>query len=380
VHRSLRTLAQDLEIRATVLEESLPPAPPEELSPRVNDVLMRLKALRGEARALLSQALEDAAAADVNLRRQLAISQQLQMLEMYDAPLILRWSDSDRVATGVCASLLGQVNWPPDRPKPLVACLSCDYYWVLPKRNMIVVPANEERRLLAIGDLCHELGHLLFSASGAALVGGTLNLVGEHAIATAENPPPGFDADDMPDFAFEIMLAWRHWIQEFVCDAIGTFLVGPAYGWQHFRLTCAEGSITTLYEAIDGDEHPADDARMRTVLEMLKILELRTEAENLNDHWNSLSEAVGATPDDDYQHLYPAHILQSMVETVYKCCVDLGIRPYDPTADATDIPRLTNLAWEKLREDPAAYPDWERDVVNRCASAWGVEPALPVAG
>lgn len=168
MHRTLRALVCDLEIRCTVLLESLPASPATEISGRVNEIREKIKGLSFEARALLSEDLEEPTRAAEHYQTFMNCSRILFTSEHFDLPVILRWGEDDRQITAMCWALLDQVGWPLARP--YVGAFSSDYYWAFPLRDIIAVPANEHERLLGIGDLAHELGHLAVASKEAVLV------------------------------------------------------------------------------------------------------------------------------------------------------------------------------------------------------------------
>jgi hypothetical protein len=368
VQRSLRGLVQDLEVRAGILHESLPAPAPAEIEARVNDVRGRVASLRTEAQALLTESLETSKDAASHLDRHLRISGPLQSLEQFDAPVLTRWSEADRLVTVMCHALLVQVGWPYE--PPLVGAASTDYYWVYPPRAIISIPANEEKRLLAVGDLCHELGHIVFTQASKDLTHRALEAVKEHIKQVAASPPAGMNLSRVTEFAVDLSLSWRQWIQEFVCDAIAVFLVGPAFARQHIRLTCIQDSRATLFEAPPGAPHPADDARMRSVLSMLRQIDCADAADELAECWQGVIAAYGESPPDLYDTLYPDDVLIALVEGVDEVCERRGLRRYPGELEDSDVASLANLAWRALRDDPEGYRDWEREALERCLPGW----------
>jgi hypothetical protein len=150
VHRTLPALVCDLEIRCAVLLESLPELPPAEIRQRVEEIQVRIGGVRSEVQAMLRESLGDPALATSHYQTYLRYSRILFSCEHFDLPVIHRWGEDDRQITVMCWSLLDQVGW--TFAHPHVSAFSNDYYWALPPRNIIGVPANEHERLLGIGD------------------------------------------------------------------------------------------------------------------------------------------------------------------------------------------------------------------------------------
>lgn len=374
MHRTLPALVYDLDVRCTVLLESLPPSPAAEISQRVSEIRAKIGGLHSEARALLGQDLDDPAAAVGHYQTYLRYSRILFTCEHFDLPVIQRWGEDDRQITAMCWSLLDQIGW--TFPLPHISTFSNDYYWALPPRNIIGVPANEHERLLGIGDLAHELGHLAVASRETILVRDTLERVSNHIKAGAVSPPAGLT--NPVDFFTEMSISWREWIQEFLCDAFATYLVGPAYAFQNLRLCCMRELLPGAYDIPYGRDHPADDARMQVVLHMLRLLGLGQDAASIGERWQETLDAVDATPNSEYPHIYPDELLEVAARNVYTGCQELGLRAYDPeiTQDC-DVPRLTNEAWEQLLARPEGYAAWESQATAGCRALWAAPSPAP---
>jgi hypothetical protein len=367
VHRTLPAIVTDLEIRANALLESLTATPPSELSQRVQSVQRQVQMLRAEAQALRNS-LGDPAEAPQQFDLHLDLSRNLLQFEQFDVPLISRWSEADRLMTEMCHALLSQVGWPFDRP--LVACFSTEYYWAHPVRKIIGVPANEERRLLAVGDLGHELGHLAFVENSLQFAGPVLVEVARYVQGQLASPPAGL-LDDPRVFFGDVTLAWRGWLQEFGCDAFATYLLGPAFAWQHLRLACMDDAAAMFFDPVGfGDDHPADDARMRVALIMLRELGHDAQADEIEIRWADLLQVVAAGPTSAYAAAYPDALLRAVAMRVKAHCESLGLRPYDPTAADDDVARVVNEAWEQLHADPDGYAAWESEALSQRREAW----------
>jgi hypothetical protein len=362
-------LAADLEIRAETLLAALPENVDGPLAERMNDLRPRVELLLEETRVLHRSSPEDPGKAESNLRTFQAISRQLRLIEQHDAPFVIRFSDADRALTSFCWTFLANIGWP--YPRPLVASFSHEYYWVLPRQALIGVPVNEDQRLLGLVDLCHELGHIAFLADGAAFHGDILSEVKKWAISHRRSRDPTSTFDDA--FLGDVVTSWRLWLQEFVCDAVATYLVGPAYGWQHLRLTCVEGDHAMMHQLpLDGEEHPADEARMRVILATLELLDDAAEADAIRSHWLGLA-AFADPPESGYDVAYPDVLLSAVAATVIKACEKKGLRRYGLASDSCDLAVVANDAWNRLRVDPSTYKDWERATIRQCL----VAPAVP---
>lgn len=363
MHRSLRALGTDLVIRASIVLDSLPPDLKGTAASRASDVRPRLQSLVGETRAFVEQNLEDSAALRANLATYSALSRELRVIELYEVPFLLRWSAADEQLTSFCWRFLDAIGW--TYRKPLVGSFSSDYYWVHPRQAVIAVPANEEARLLALGDLCHELGHIVFVKAESELRGDILREIQRWLRAQAPAAAAVLAGRDVADFLNDAFLSWRGWLQEFVCDAIATYLSGPAYGWQHVRLACLDERFGFVFEPLVFEDHPADDARMRLIVATLRVLGEDGAAGELESQWQGLS-TLSAPQHPAYDLVYPPQLIEHLARNVVGGSQSIGLRPYVDATDRCDLSVIANEAWKMIRDHPAGYRDWEAATVTTC--------------
>jgi len=354
VHSTLRALFSDLEIRCDVLLRNLPAGTEAPVAQRVAEVGAKVSMLRSEAMARLRDTLEDPALAQVHYDEYAKLNRTLVSLEQFELPALMRWAGHDREITQMCSAFLDQIGWP--FPLPLVATVSHEYYVALPSRSIIYVPENENERLLAIGDLAHELGHIVLEREMSKLVRDTPNhiMALAAALASASSEPSGR--------AFEVGTTWVKWLPEFICDAVATYLTGPAFPLQNLRLCGMQNVLLEAFDVDDGRSHPPDDARMQLALQMLRILAMGEHATAIGELWDEAVAVTAAVPDTSYTEMFPAELLEVVARNVNAGCSELGLRPYDPgLTEGCDVARLAAAAWEQLLADPAGYAEWERE-------------------
>jgi len=75
-------------------------------------------------------------------------------------------------------------------------------------------------------------------------------------------------------------LLWpKFWLTEFFCDLYAVYTPGPAFAWSHLHLYMKAGSDAfMLPDGVRNITHPADDARMRALLQALKGSGFQAEA------------------------------------------------------------------------------------------------------
>lgn len=356
---SLRTLLTDLEIRADVALAALDDAPP--LDGRTDAARDNIEHTRNEARRLLKRDLDTSSYPAYR-----ELTQNLFEIETFELPFLLHHGKAATRATKLCSVLLEGIRWPYE--PMLVSTFSTRYYSTYADRKVIALPAGEERRLLGVPDLCHELGHTVYSNASTVLVGDFLQDLRAHLRASRYAMP-----ELTSDFT-NVYFSWlESWLQEFVCDLVATYLVGPAFPRQHARLRAMRQPPSPVYEAELDASHPADHARMQACLHLIDASGFDSQAAEVRDVWNEILDASGQEKPDEYELFYPPSLLWRLVDTVTAGCKELELRPYDVEADAqTDIPRLANEAWERLEREPEEYASWEQETLSGLWENWGL--------
>jgi hypothetical protein len=367
MRRSLVSLVSDLEIRAALALEALGDAP--ELNGRTRSAAHSVQHIGSEARRLLDEDLVGEPDGFYDEYRDLTSG--LFERESWELPFLLHHDLAAIRATRLCGELLKNVAWPYD--PILVSTFSTEYYWTHPTWSVIAIPSGEERRLLGVPDLCHELGHTVYARDDKQLVGDfILHLAA--ALRAEIDPDAPRKAPRSHVTLTGVFSTWTGgWLQEFTCDLVATYLIGPAYPRQHARLRAMSQPPTSHFSLSSGNSHPADHARMRASLDVLSILGFDAEAAIVSDVWNEMLDAAKEKPPDEFDLFYPPPLLKLLAERVTSGCRNLGLRPYDPDADPrADIPRLTNNAWEQFTENPESFKAWEEKELNRLWADWGV--------
>lgn len=359
--RFLRGLLGDLERRCGALCTRLAEIDDPELADHILTPYAELERLRRKAAELLA----DPSFGVAELR-----SNHLQMytrwfelagvLEAQALPPIERYNESDRQVTRLCRAACTEMGW--SLPVPLVVGLSNQYYWTIPALGLISVPTGETTTLLGLPDLFHELGHVLLANEEAGLIGDFIQdlatyVEGERLRAERSQRPPSY-----MQLYEQLFGQWRDaWMREFVCDMIATYLTGPAFGWQHLRL-CA-GHTGQAFSPSLGEtaEHPADEARFRGMLSVLRLLNLEDECAQLAELWAEYLAITRETKANEYDVCYPEDLISALAHSVVDGCRSIGLRSFQEMGQSTaSISSLLNAAWIEFHRDPDGYGGWER--------------------
>lgn len=258
---------------------------------------------------------------------------------------------------------------------PIVSTISNhdNYYWAFPFYEIIALPAGEERSLLNLPDMYHEIGHLLHSMFKGKSCEASSIVVDRYfakEIVRVKN-------DGLEQYVDSLSRAkyyWqKKWIEEFTCDLVGTYMTGAAYAWTNLKLLSTGHGSAIIYS--DSSTHPADEARMTIIIMMLDKLGLKAEKEKVEEDWKVFLKDTEPFKPGDYNLLYPKKLLQQIVDEffVFYQNADLASYPELVKANPNSVAQLLNEAWEQARMKPLDYNVYEVDSVNKLRKEFGLE-------
>jgi hypothetical protein len=256
--------------------------------------------------------------ADLQSSRLRTFRRAVQALDIIEnvgvAALVRRDLKSDLRLNRLVSHITREINYPLN--PPVVTSLSRQYFLYNGFLDVLSVPLNEGNHLLHLPDLYHELAHpLLFPTRFrdrrlhqlqhsflAASKEIDQHFLKENAERTRERGPTTLTQN---------LEQWRKnwgrfWIVEFFCDLFALYTVGPAYAWGHLHLVAKTGE--NAFENFA--KHPADDARMRTLLHGLKLIGFEDSASQIKQHWDTLIALSPGGSNADYHYCYPESLLE----------------------------------------------------------------------
>jgi hypothetical protein len=290
--------------------------------------------------------------------------EQVALVEKYPLPFVERYGTLDRRIMRFTRRLAKQVNWP--LPPPLVGAFSHQYYWTVDVFNIIGVPATEGTSLLGLPDLCHELGHILLLPYEETLLAdfpqALTNYIDQlRRQAIADQRPPGYLS-----LYDHLQVKWNDWwLREFAADMVATYLVGPAFAYQHVRL-CAGTSQAVYFPSLgDTATHPADEARTRGIVRVLELLGGTVVSEEVRKLWDAFLTTSSDPKPPDYDVCYPQDLVAALGAHIVGGCREIGLRSWAPAdnPDPRSIPWLLVDAWRRFAAEPAKYPEWEHGIL-----------------
>ena len=339
-----------------------------EIQDYINEIYHKADQIRQEIEALLGD--PDLGNAKLISNQFFAFSrlaERLSEIEWYPLPAITRYNETDYYLGRVCGLLARQVCYP--LQTPLVSGFSSDYYGAIPPYRLIKVPAAEHLFLLGLPDLCHEMGHILYSNYKGDFLGNFFSdlsnyIRSEKERRIREGAPPSYQV-----LYDKLETEWRdRWTTELACDLIATFMVGPAFGRTHLRLCC--GLDPDIFRPGFGESstHPSGESRMRAIIRMLERIGLNEDSKVIQEQWLKYVSVNGSDKPIEYDHCYPDKLIDSLAEAVCGGCMKIGLAPYKDqraTSDDINLPTLLNEAWTVLLANPQGYATWESKQVKR---------------
>ncbi|GAB1446035.1 hypothetical protein MASR2M41_17840 [Flammeovirgaceae bacterium] len=224
------------------------------------------------------------------------------------------------------------------------------------------MPQGEEKNLLNLSDLYHEIGHLIFQQSRDYLIEKFLRSI--ESYCKVEKQRLIDDGNNAFSEAIDSSFScWNSsWAEEFACDLIGTFLVGPAYAWTNLKMS----TVSSGYDAVYSNdeifrEHPPDEARMRAVFKMLELTGFATELAEIKIVWDKFLTITQNTKPGEYDFIFPDSIIELIAQNVYDGCINTGLRPYSEQMllPGKMVSKVINESWIKIKQDPHSFNQWE---------------------
>lgn len=250
---------------------------------------------------------------------------------------------------------------------PIVTTISNseNYYWALPAYDIIAVPSGEEKNLLNLPDLFHEMGHLIFNQYERYLKGNIDKQVSdffkaEITLVLLEQRPKS-----LVKFFTEKREFWLgSWVMEFTCDFIATYLVGPAYGWTNLKLTTLSCGKSSIFQ--DYASHPSDESRMRAIFYMLEKTGHSSDVKSLQLSWQKFLGATKNVKPHNYAYIFPQQMIESLGDAVLTGCKAIGLKSYsDQVRDhKRPVSLLLNEAWATIMRSPNGFLKWESDTIQ----------------
>ena len=305
------------------------------------------------------------------VRKFTRIVDQLETVENVGVFALSRVSEDDDYLNGLTTDVCSEINYL--LIPPVVSHISQDYLHIYLDFNLLCLPLIEGRFLLHLPDIYHELCHLfhrdqnsdlpILESYHTAFKQSRFNMVKHFRDETAR-------ADRLPNMEDKLrqiqlwQTCWvKFWMQEFFCDLFAVLIAGPAFAWSHYHLCVKRGGDPFETPLIFESTHPADNARMRAALMMLKAIGFEAEVKSIDKTWRDFVQVMDYNPSPEYHECYPEDLLCKIVSTVQEGIEGTGVITAKP-GTLTRIVNLLNNAWKEFWSTPGDYPAWEEAQVE----------------
>lgn len=286
-------------------------------------------------------------------------------IEAYRCQVILRYGDRESQFSKVLERIYNELDIHQEPPIVTFVSDSEDYYWAFPTHDIIAVPAGEERHLLNLPDLYHEIGHYIYDQFSTILIRSIRDDVTLHfdrEISIAHDQGMAKLESDL----LEKKNRWLSgWIEEYVCDMIGSYTTGPAYAWTNFKISSIVSKEKNIYT--DSIVHPSDESRMHAIRSILYREGLADELVRLNADWEIYADSPVNVKPLSYASFFPERLIDQLAHWVWQGCRDIGLRSYfnQQSVHRRPVSVILNEAWEVLRIDSIGYAAWECNQIQQ---------------
>lgn len=325
-----------------------------------------LQGLQRQIRDLIASGdLEIDVLASNNIIRYNTFHEELISIEVFRYLIIINYGEAEEYFKKKIARIYDEINCFQKLPIVTTISNSQNYYWALPNYDIIAVPAKEEKNLLNLPDIYHEVGHLIFHQFEQFMVGDIHDQIRQfyaeeiQRVDDEERP-----ADLIPVFT-ESCANWiSSWVMEFTCDFLATYLVGPAYAWTNLKISTLSSGAATVYTG--SASHPSDEARMRGILYVLTNLGHHQQVAQIDQSWERFLNVTINPQPAHYDYIFPQHIIEALAEFVIQGCRDNDLLDFQQQAAECEYPisKLLNDAWDLLMVKPGSFADWEQERIE----------------
>ncbi|NEQ53932.1 MAG: hypothetical protein F6K11_28015 [Leptolyngbya sp. SIO3F4] len=300
------------------------------------------------------------------LRRLKDSISQLDYLENWPVAALNRQNPDDASLNSMIIKICREIQFP--LTPPVASCMSQQYYFIIPKCNLMCVPLLESDFLLHIPDVYHEFGHLVIDTINNPKVGSFRKKLGrfigiskvhfQNEIATQRRKSSQIQSK------FHHLHNWKDcwaefWSIELFCDLLAVYCSGPAFGWAHLHLSIKRGGDPFHVPLYSQSEHPADDVRMSAILKALELIGFSQEADAIKEKWEAYIKLSSFSKSPEYYHAYPKGLIEQSVVLALEATKSTKFT-LASNDNSGEIYCLLNKAWELFLHSPDKYTIWER--------------------
>lgn len=300
------------------------------------------------------------------------LREEVEHLESVAVTALCRWNDEDSRANRIADGLAREIQFP--LPTPVVSCASQRYYHTYPDLRLICVPLAENRFLLQLPDLYHELGHSLLTFENDARLAGfqrkhveAVDDALRYLAEELQKENTGLGPEAFKRYLSTWIGCWLSWSIELFCDLFAVYTAGPAFAWAHLHLAAGVETDPFRVPLFGATGHPADAARMTVLLHAMDRLGFHEERAAVTNRWQEFLRLTDSGINAEYRRCFPDTLLSQIEKRAFEGVLTLGCDLAAPDMRGEGR-KLLNEAWTRFWRSPADYVDWERQAVLQLAN------------
>jgi hypothetical protein len=289
----------------------------------------------------------------------------IDYLENFIISSLNRYTGEDERLTKLVDRICKEIKYP--LLSPVASGLSQNYYCFHPKFNLLTVPLLESEFLLHLPDLYHELAHQLISTKNHPTILPFQTKLGQFNLSILEYFEEqkkelmrnnGIDRIKYVDFFTESWI--QGWSIELFCDLFGVYTLGLAFAWAHLHL-CVKRGINP-YETLSS--HPADDARMQTILFGLENIGFKDESKIVSTYWEKYLKISGGISESNFKLAFPHQMLKNCASLSYEGIKEIKCQVVSKSVKS-EINSILNESWDRFINNPNDFIVWEKGTRER---------------
>ncbi len=289
----------------------------------------------------------------------------IDYLENFIISSLNRCSIEDEHLTKLVDRICKEIKYP--LLSPVASGLSQNYYCYHPKFNLLAVPLLESEFLLHLPDLYHELAHQLISTKNHPTILPFQTKLGQFNLNVLEyfeeqrkelSRNNGMDRIKYVDIFTELWI--QGWSIELFCDLFGVYTLGLAFAWAHLHLCVKRGN--NPYETMNS--HPADDARMQTILFGLENIGLKDESKIVSTYWGKYLQICGGISESNFKLAFPYQILTNCASLSFEGIKEIRCQIAGKSVK-NEIYLTLNESWDRFINNPNDFIVWEKGIRDR---------------
>jgi len=345
---------------------------PVEIEPNLKNTIKKTISIKSNLESILADPDFGAPELLINqINRYKRCYESYSVIEKIQLPILLRYSEKDHFFHSFLKQSLAQINYKIETP--LISAASTNYYEVFADKNPVFssffVPVVDDIFLLNLPDLFHEIGHLIFLHKENEMSYEFAIKFNDY-LSSEKNRLKIQTRPFEPKFYDNLEELWKDsWVKEHTANMIATYCLGPSFGWQCLRICVNTGEDVYFPSKIitQPDDHPSFESQIQGILEILRIMGMKSEFSTLNEKWNQYKMFCHFDKPTEHDHCYPEYLMKSLAENVFQGCTKIGLKPFvsqNHIKGLINIPLTLDHSWNLFHIDPKKFLIWEESEVK----------------